>query len=244
MKRSPVMTRIALALSVVFLTAGWLAAQTPPDKFLGHKVGDDRKLADYTQIKAYFERVAQESPKIKLFTIGESVLKKPMIMAAISTPENLAKLDRWREITRKLRDPRVTPVDEARKLAKEGKAIVLITCSLHATEIAASQMSMELAYDLVTGRTFFDAGKILNDVVVLLVPTHNPDGNQMVADWYRKYVGTKYKGGGMPWLYHHDDGHDHHRDWYMFNLPETRAVTKVLYHDWLPQIHVDKQQMA
>jgi hypothetical protein len=244
MKKSPIMTRTMFVLALLFLAAGRLAAQTPPDKFLGHKVGEDRKLADYTQIKAYFEKLAQESPKIKLFTIGESVLKKPMIMAAISTPENLAKLDRWREITRKLRDPRVTPVDEARKLAKEGKAIVLITCSLHATEIAASQMSMELAYDLVTGRTFFDAGKILNDVVVLLVPTHNPDGNQMVVDWYRKYVGTQYEGGGMPWLYHHYAGHDNNRDWYMFNLPETRAVTKVLYHDWLPQIHVDEHQMG
>ena len=244
MKKSPVMTRTILALAVLFLAAGWLAAQTPPDKFLGHKVGEDRKLADYTQIKGYFEKLAQESPKIKLFTIGESVLKKPMIMAAISTPENLAKLDRWKEITHKLRDPRVTPVEEARKLAKEGKAIVLITCSLHATEIAASQMSMELAYDLVTGRTFFDAGKILNDVIVLLVPTHNPDGNQMVVEWYRKYVGTEYEGGNMPWLYHHYAGHDNNRDWYMFNLPETRAVTKVLYQDWLPQIHIDEHQQG
>jgi hypothetical protein len=244
MKKSPVTTRTTLFLVALFLAAGWLAAQTPPDKFLGHKVGEDRKLADYTQIKAYFEKLAQESPKIKLFTIGESVLKKPMIMAAISTPENLAKLDRWREITHKLRDPRTTPVDEARKLAKEGKAIVLITCSLHATEIGASQMSMELAYDLVTGRTFFDSGKILSDVVVLLVPTHNPDGNQMVVDWYRKYVGTKYEGGSMPWLYHHYAGHDNNRDWYMFNLPETRAVTKVLYHDWLPQIHIDEHQQG
>ncbi|MBE3124384.1 MAG: hypothetical protein IMZ57_01840 [Acidobacteria bacterium] len=244
MKKSPVITRTLLVLTLVFLAAGRLSAQTPPDKFLGHKVGEDRKLADYTQIKAYFEKLAQESPKIKLFTIGESVLKKPIIMAAISTPENLAKLDRWKEITRKLRDSRVTPMDEARKLAKEGKAIVLITCSLHATEIAASQMSMELAYDLVTGKTFFDAGKILNDVVVLLVPSHNPDGNQMVVDWYRKYVGTQYEGGNMPWLYHHYAGHDNNRDWYMFNLPETRAVTKVLYHDWLPQIHVDEHQQG
>jgi len=244
LKRSLALNRTALALAAVILAAGALAAQTPPDKFLGHKVGEDRKLADYTQIKAYFEKLAQESNKIKLFTIGESVLKKPIIMAAISTPENLAKLDRWKEIVHKLRDPRVTPLEEARKLAKEGKAIVLITCSLHATEIAASQMSMELAYDLVTGKTFFDAAKILSDVVVLLVPSHNPDGNQMVVDWYEKYVGTQYEGGGMPWLYHHYAGHDNNRDWYMFNLPETRAVTKVLYHDWLPQIHVDEHQMG
>ena len=244
MKRSQLMIPLALSLAALIFSAGILVAQTPPDKFLGFKVGEDRKLADYTQIKAYFEKLAQETNKLKLFTIGESVLKKPMIMAAISTPENLAKLDRWKEITHKLRDPRVTPLDEARKLAKEGKVIVLITCSLHATEIAASQMSMELAYDLVTGKTFFDAGKILNDVIFLLVPTHNPDGNQMVVDWYRKYVGTQYEGGNMPWLYHYYAGHDDNRDWYMFNLPETRAVTKVLYQDWLPQIHLDEHQQG
>jgi len=244
MRISRPITRTALVLFAVVLASAALTAQTPPDKFLGHRVGEDRKLADYTQIKAYFEKLDQESNRLKLFTIGESVLKKPIVMAAISTPENLAKLDRWKEITHKLRDPRVTSVDEARNLAREGKAIVLITCSLHATEIAASQMSMELAYDLVTGKTFFDAGKTLDDVVVLLVPSHNPDGNQMVVDWYEKYVGTQYEGGNMPWLYHHYAGHDNNRDWYMSNLPETRAVTRVLYHDWLPQIHVDEHQQG
>jgi hypothetical protein len=240
----PHVRHLVFVLTVLALADSALLAQTPPDKFLGFKVGADRKLADYAQITAYFQKLAQESPKIKLFTIGESVQKKPMIMAAISTPENLARLDRWKEITHKLRDPRLTSSDEARKLAREGKAIVLITCSLHATEIAASQMSMELAYDLVTGKTFFDAGKMLSDVIVLLVPSHNPDGNQMVVDWYKKYVGTKYEGGGMPWLYHVYAGHDNNRDWYMFNLPETRAVTKVLYHDWLPQVHIDEHQQG
>jgi hypothetical protein len=244
MKISRLTVPLALILAALAMTAGILSAQTPPEKFLGFKVGEDRKLADYTQIKGYFEKLAQETNKLKLFTIGESVQKKPLVMAAISTAENLAKLDRWKEITHKLRDPRLTTPDEARKLAKEGKVFVLITCSLHATEIAASQMSMELAYDLVTGKTFFDAGKILSDVVFLLVPTHNPDGVQMVAEWYRKYVGTQYEGGNMPWLYHYYAGHDDNRDWYMFNLPETRAVTKVLYQDWLPQIHLDEHQQG
>ena len=172
--------RFALVLAVLSMAA-FVTAQTTPEKFLGFKVGADRKLADFSQITAYFQKLAQESPKLKLFTIGESVQKRPIIMAAISTPENLAKLDRWKEITHKLRDPRLTTPDEARKLAREGKVILLVTCSLHATEIAASQMSMEFAYDLVTGKTFYDANKMLNDVIVLLVPTHNPDGNQLVA---------------------------------------------------------------
>jgi len=244
MKTRSILFRTSMLLICLALSAIWLAAQTPPDKFLGFKVGEDRKLADYNQITAYFQKLAQESPRLKLFEIGKSTLGKPMIMAAISTSENLAKLDRWREITHKLLDPRITPSDQARKLASEGKAFVLITCSLHATEIAASQMSMELAYDLIKGNAYFDVNKSLNDVVVLLIPTHNPDGNQMVVDWYKKYVGTKYEGGSMPWLYHPYAGHDNNRDWYMFNLVESRAVTKVLYQDWLPQIHIDEHQMG
>ena len=105
-------------------------------------------------------------------------------------------------------------------------------------------MSMELAYDLVTGKAPFDVDAVLRDVVVLLVPSHNPDGNIMVTDWYRKYAGTKFEGGNMPWLYHPYAGHDNNRDWFMFNLTETKAVTRVLYHDWLPQIHIDEHQMG
>ena len=187
MKRSG--KAMLLCLSIL-LVAHSTSAQTTPEQFLGFKVGADRKLADYAQITAYFQKLAQETTKMKLFTIGESTQKKPMLMAAISTPENLARLDRYKEITHKLRDPRVTSAEEARKLAKEGKAIVLITGSVHATEVAASQMSMELAYNLVTGKTPYDADKMLADVILLLVPTHNPDGNQMVVDWYKKYIGT------------------------------------------------------
>jgi hypothetical protein len=236
--------RISVALCAVALLP-WLApAQTSPEQFLGHRAGADRKLADYGQIKAYFEKLDQESDRLKLFTIGESTLKRPIVMAVISAEENLARLDAYREIVRKLRDPRTLSPEDAKRLAVEGKTILLITCSIHASEIAASQMSMELAHKLATGDTPFDAGRILRDVIVLLVPSTNPDGNQMVVDWYRKYLGTKFEGGPMPWIYHHYAGHDNNRDWFMFNLPETRAVSQVLYHDWLPQIHIDEHQMG
>ena len=221
-----------------------LAAQTSPESFLGFKVGADRKLADYNQIQAYFKTLASESPRIKVLDIGTTSLQKPLIMAVISSEANLAKLDAYREIARKLRDASGLTADDARRLSREGKAILFITCSLHATEIAASQMSLEFAYDLVTGRTPFDAAKVLDDVIILLAPTINPDGHQMVTDWYRKYVGTPYEGGNMPWLYHHYAGHDNNRDFFMFNLPETRAVNKVLYHYWLPQVHIDEHQMG
>jgi hypothetical protein len=244
MKKTFSLAKFSFSLFIFLSIAVFVHAQTTPEAFLGFKVGADKKLADYNQIKAYFEKLAQESPRLKLLTIGTSTLKKPMIMAVITSEENMAKLDRYKEIVKKLRDSRSLPVEEARKLAKEGKVIVLITASLHATEIAASQMSMELAYNLVAGKTPFDTKKILSDVIVLLCPTHNPDGNQMVIDWYKKYVGTKYEGGSMPWLYHYYAGHDDNRDWFMLNLQETRAITKVQYHDWLPQIHIDLHQMG
>lgn len=230
-------------LTVLALSAA-AAAQTPPDKFLGFQVGANRKLADYAQIKAYFEKLDAESPMLKLFTIGETTLKKPMIMAAVSTEANLARLDRWQEIARRLRDPRLTPAAEAQALAREGKAIVLVSCSQHSTEIGASQAAMELAYNLVAGKTPYDAKKILSDVVLLLVPSANPDGTQMVVDWYKKYIGTKFEAGSMPWLYHYYAGHDNNRDWYMQNLAETRAIGQVLYRDWLPQIHLDQHQQG
>ncbi len=221
-----------------------VAGQTDPEKFLGFKPGADRQLADYTQITAYFKKLAAESPRLKLFEIGTSTQKRPMIMAVITAAENMARLDSYRDITKKLHDPRTLSVEAAKKLAAEGKVLLLITCSIHASEIAASQMSLELAYKLASGQTPFDAERVLHDVIVLLVPSTNPDGNQLVCDWYRKYVGTPFEGGRLPWLYHVYAGHDNNRDWYMFNLPETRAVTRVLYHDWLPQIHIDEHQMG
>ncbi|NIM90011.1 MAG: peptidase M14 family protein [Candidatus Aminicenantes bacterium] len=236
--------RACTSLLVLFILPFALSAQTSPDDFLGFKVGADRKLADYNQIKAYFEKLERESEKLKVLNIGTSTLDKPMIMAVITSKENMAELDTYREIVKKLRDPRTLSPEEAKKLAKEGKVIVLITCNIHASEIAASQMALELAHKLVTDDTPFEADKVLKEVIVLLAPTINPDGQQMVTDWYRKYVGTKYEGGNMPWLYHHYAGHDNNRDWFMFNLPESKAVTKVLYHDWLPQIHIDEHQMG
>ncbi|MGD2086934.1 MAG: M14 family metallopeptidase [Candidatus Aminicenantes bacterium] len=231
-------------IMVFLLISSFVSAQTSPDTFLGHEVGADRKLADYNQIQAYFQKLDQESGKIKVLTIGKSTLNKPMIMAVITSQANMTRLDTYRNISKQLRDARGLNDEQARNLSREGKVIVFITCNIHATEIASSQMSMEFAYKLVTGKTPFNADEVLNNVIVLLAPTINPDGEQMVTEWYRKYVGTPYEGGRMPWLYHHYAGHDNNRDWFMFNLAETKAVTKVLYHDWIPQVHIDEHQMG
>lgn len=221
-----------------------LSAQTSPDDFLGFRVGADRKLADYNQIKAYFEKLDQESAKLSVIEIGTTTLNKPIIMAVISSEENLANVEKYREIVKKLRDPRTLSAEDAEKLSKEGKLFLLFTCNVHSTEIGSSQMGLELAHKLVTGDTPFDTDKVLEEVIVLLIPTVNPDGQQMVTDWYKKYLGTEYEGGRMPWLYHHYAGHDTARDSFMLNLSETKAYARVMYHDWLPQIHQDQHQMG
>ena len=238
------MKKSVLTGIIIILIPLFCIAQTHPRDFLGHEVGADKKLADYNQVMAYFQKLETETPRLKLLTIGETTLKKPIIMAVITTENNMADLSSFQDIVRRLRDADGVSEEQAREMSRKGKSIVLFTCSQHASEIAASQMSMELAYDLVTGNTEYDAAKILDDVIVLLVPTSNPDGHQLVTEWYRKNLDTKYADARMPWLYHHYAGHDNNRDWFMFNLKETKAVTKVLYHDWIPQVHIDEHQMG
>ncbi|MEW6457190.1 MAG: M14 metallopeptidase family protein [Acidobacteriota bacterium] len=239
--------KVSLALIFLFLLAfsiNSFSEVPPPEKFLGFKVGEDKKLADYNKIRGYFDLLDKNSEWLKVVSLGKTTLNNDFFMAIITSPKNFSKLDYYRGISKKLADPRGVTLDEARKLSKEGKIVVLVTMSLHSTEIAASQMSMELAYSLITGKIPFDRDKVLDDIIFLLMPCINPDGNIMVVDWYNKYLGTEYEGGSMPWLYHHYAGHDNNRDWFMFNLKETRIVSKVYYQDWFPQIILDQHQMG
>ena len=218
-------------------------APVTPESFLGFRVGADRKLADYGQIVRYFGALARSSDRVLLDTLGTTTLGRPLVMAVISSAANLRDPDRWREVTRRLADPRGLSQDEAERLIGEGKVILLITCSIHSTEIGASQMAMEWAWDLATSEDP-QVLQQLDDVILLLVPSLNPDGTDLVVDWYRKYLGTQYEGGRMPWLYHHYAGHDDNRDWFMLNLAETRLVNRVLHHTWFPQVYLDEHQMG
>lgn len=228
-------------VSLLLLSPG-LYAQTSPESFLGHQVGADRKLADYNQIRAYFRKLDDESDKIKVVTIGQSTRGEPMIMAIITSEENHANLDHYRQITKRLSDPRNLSPAEAKRLSQKGRVIVVIQTGLHAQEIGHAQHSMELAHKLVTGVTQFDARRVLDEVIVLLIPVANPDGQLMETGWYRKNLGTKYEGGPMPWLYHHYAGHDNNRDGVVNNLVETRAISRVLWRDWFPQAYYDHHQ--
>ncbi len=236
------MSLLALLSSAV-LTSSALAVPPTPEAFLGFQVGADRKLADYGQIVRYLEALDQGSDRVQLQKLGKSVLGRDLVMAVISSEANLRDADRYRSIARRLADPRGLDPAEAERLVAEGKVIVLVTCGIHASEIGSTQMAMEWAHTLATS----DDPRIrgwLDDVILLLMPSINPDGTDMIVDYYRKYLGTEWEGGRLPWLYHHYAGHDNNRDWYMLNLPETRLVNRVLHQDWFPQVFLDEHQMG
>ena len=214
-----------------------------PSEFLNLQIGADRTLADYRQISSYLKALAAASNRVEIEVLGKTTLGEEMIMAVISTPENLHNKAHYQEIARKLADPRGQTPQQLDALAREGKTILLITCNIHSTEIGSSQMAMEWAYKLASAQ---DAETLrrLNDSIVLLVPSLNPDGQIMVTEWYRKYLGTKYEGGNMPYLYHHYVGHDNNRDWFMLTQIETKNVSRMVYHEWFPQFWLDEHQMG
>jgi zinc carboxypeptidase len=232
---------ITLAVAICIASAARAQMPVHPRALLGFEVGADRKLADWPEITAYFARLAASARTVRVDTLGPSTDGQPFIVATISSPENIARLDAIRGGQALLADPRrLTPEDE-RRLLRDQPAVVLINCNIHATEIASSQMAMELAWRLATNDTL---QRHLRDVVVLLIPSQNPDGQHMVTEWYRRTLGTPFEGGPLPWIYHPYVGHDNNRDWYMVTQKETRLTTDLLYRGWFPEIVYDVHQMG
>src|SRR5262245_43676417 len=217
-----------------------------PEATLGFKIGEDRKLAKWNQFLAYFGELAKTSDRIKLGTLGKTTLGRPFVAATISSSENLKRLDEFKEIQRKLSDPRLLAKDsesEVGELIKTGKTVVVITCSIHSTEVGGTFTATELAYRLTSQNTP-EVKQILDNVVLLLVPSLNPDGTDIVADWYRKTLGTQAEGSSPPELYHHYAGHDNNRDWYAFTQVETQLTVDKILNAWRPQILHDIHQMG
>ena len=244
------MTSLATWWASAVLTIGALGAAQPkpavkpvptPEQIVGFKPGTDRTLADFAQISRYFTALAAASPRVQLFTIGKTTEGRDMMLAAISSEENLKRLARFKDIARQLADSRGLSDDQARRLAHEGKAIVWIDFGLHATEVAPAQASGEVAYMVATSESD-EMKRIRDNVILVTVPVMNPDGLDIVARWYRDHVGTPFEGSGLPVLYQKYAGHDNNRDWYMQNLAETRVITNQLYHEWFPQVLYNHHQ--
>ena len=220
-------------------------AQVPsPKSVLGFHPTDDKTIADWSQITGYFQKLDAASDKVLVKEIGKTTLGHPMIVAFISAPENIKNLEKLRQINAKLANPNlIKDAAELESLIKNGKTVVSISCSIHSTEIVASQMSMNLAFELATADDE-DTREILQNTILLLIPSSNPDGIDIVANWYRKTLGTKSEGSAPPELYHHYAGHDNNRDWFMLNLKETQNITRLYWQEWFPQIVYDVHQMG
>jgi len=228
-------------LFILTLSALSWATQVPaPKEHFGFDPGEDYKLADYRQLAAYFQKLAAASDRIRLIEFGRSSLGRPMYVAFISDGDNLRRLDYYRDISRRLALGEATP-EEARRLAGEGKVVVWIDSGLHATETAPAQHAPHLAYRLLTEESD-EVRRIRANVILLQIPCINPDGLDMVAEWYRRNVGTPHENARLPWLYQKYAGHDNNRDYFMFNLEETRHVGRLLFEEWFPQILYNQHQ--
>jgi hypothetical protein len=215
-----------------------------PREVLGFEPGEDRKLADWSQIVDYFKRLDSASERVSVHQPGVSTDRRPFIVAIISSEENIRNLDRIRAAQKKLADPRlIANAAERERLLSETPAIVAITCSIHSTEVVAAQMSMELAYRMASDNSKATAD-ILRNVVLVLVPSVNPDGIDIVANWYRKTLGTKFEGTSPPELYHRYTGHDNNRDWFMLTQVETRIVSTLFWKEWFPEVVYDVHQQG
>jgi len=219
------------------------AAPPSPEQFFGFQMGADRKLANWDKLHDYYQALAKASNKLRVVELGKSSEGRPYLAIFISSPANLAKLDAYRQINARLADPRGMPEAEAKKLVAEAKAVVIQSFALHSSEVAASQTAAEFVYDSIT-RADSEATRMLDNVISIVAPSINPDGTQMIADWYMKYVGTEHEASQLPWLYQKYSGHDNNRDGFALNLPESQHLGKLMYRDWLPQAYVDHHQMG
>jgi len=235
---------IVSLLLIIALTATLGLSQnkiTTPKEYFGFNPGDDYHLANYTQYAEYLKKISLESNRISYDGIGMTAEGHPMFMAIITSPENQRKLNRYKEISRKLALAEGLTDTEARALAAEGRAVVWIDGGLHATEVLGSQQLIELVYQMAS-RNDPETLRILNDVILLAV-CPNPDGMELVANWYmREKDPTKRSTRGLPRLYQKYIGHDNNRDFYMITQPETEAVSQVLYREWFPQIVYNQHQ--
>jgi hypothetical protein len=211
------------------------SALPTPESTFGFVPGADYKLATYDQSIEYFRKLAASSKYIRLVEAGKTSQGRTMYFALISTPDNLARLDRYREIWQRLAHPQGLTDAQAEQLARDGKALVHIDGGLHATEVAGPQHTPLLAYDLLSTANKPATKALLDNVIVMLWPTINPDGQQMVAEWYMKNVGTPYELSGLPQLYQEYVGHDNNRDAYMLNMIESRVIEHT-WRQWEPQI--------
>jgi hypothetical protein len=234
---------VAATILLAVPAALWAQAVPTPESVLGHPVGADFVLATYEQSMEYFDALDAASDRVLMRDVGTTSFGRTARVAFISSAENLRNLDRHVEIAQRLANPAGLGDAAARELAREGRALVHIDGGMHATEVAHAQHTIQLAYDLVTGDDDPEIARILDEVILLLWPSINPDGQTLIADWYNANVGTRYEVASAPFLYQKYIGHDNNRDGYMINMIESRFATRVS-REYEPQIIYNHHQTS
>ncbi len=229
----------------VLLTGASGQGVPSPKDTLGFTPGDDKKLASWAQVVDYFKKLDAASDRMIFEEIGKTTMGAPFVYATISTPENLKNLEKYKQINAKLADPRTFKSNdkEAKKLVAQGKTIVLVTHGIHSTEVGSTLSSMLIAHRLASSNEP-EIKKILENTIILIVPSLNPDGVDIVKNWYDKTLGTPYEGTDPPELYHKYVGHDNNRDWYAFTQVETQLTVDKIHNVWHPQIVHDIHQQG
>ncbi len=233
---------VALALAACTLAAQQTQPLPAPDAYFGFALGSDGNLAAADDIERYFQAVAAASDRVTLADLGPTTDGHRTVAAIVSAPDHIRNLEQVRAVNQQLADPRTLDDDDARRLAESQPAVVAIGGSIHATEVGATQTAAQLLYNLAsaTDATTIDE---LNHLIVIIVPMLNPDGHRMVVDWYKRYKGTPFEGGPMPWPDHKYAGHDINRDAFMMNLAESRNLARFFYREWHPQVFLSMHQM-
>jgi hypothetical protein len=234
-------TAPAMPVAQSAATAGTAIAS--PETFFGFRMGTDGKLAAWPDIERYFTQVAESSDRVELVSLGKTTEGRNLLGVAISAPENIARLEQIRLDNLRLSDPRTLSSAEADDMVRRQPAVVAIGASIHASEIGATQAANELLHELATS----EAPKIqdaLRSLVIILLPSLNPDGHTLVVDWFQRTVGTPFEASSMPWLYHRYAGHDINRDAFMLNLVENQNLARFFYRVWHPQVFLTMHQMG
>jgi hypothetical protein len=239
--------RITLALATLFVLGLAPTAQQgvpTPEQFFGFRMGTDNKLARWDKIVEYFQQLAASSDRVRYRELGKSTNGNPFVALEIASADTLKNIEHFKQLQRKLYFQGGAPTDAERdEIFRQGKAVVVITTTIHATEIGASQMVPELVHRLVTDNSP-GVKKILDNVIFVLVPSLNPDGQIMVTDWFNKNLGTPFETSQIPYLYHPYVGHDNNRDMYMFTQKESQHTARLLWLDWFPTVWLDEHQQG
>ena len=238
--------RVLTGPGLTLAAVGFLSAQDvpTPESHFGHEMGAENTLANWTELTAYYEVLANTSERVKVDTLGLTTMGQPFVMVTVTSEENQNRLSELHDIQMGLADPRrVSGEEELQELIAAGRTVVLITHGIHSTEVGGSQSAARLLHRLASSNEE-RVREILDNVILLDIPSLNPDGTEWVADWYNEWLGTRYEASPLPWLYHYYVGHDNNRDWYAFTQQETQHTVRGAHNAWHPQIVHDIHQMG